>query len=286
MPGSCRWSSPSSRQNYPSDITRVQPLTPPLPGETGFFIGYGLFARTLFLARNDLTAGVPGLLGRCDRTYKISKVSNSAQTAHMFAGKIQMSSVLFQPRQALPFRNAPSATSSQLFLDTAEKVMHRPGKFNISAFTHPDRTSARPTLNQHSIPATWSARLTSSQFEGQARMVVKTQSRGGGVTGLHVGISNVRRYFPKHISVIELHLDHLEIHCRLEPAFWLGEPEIHDPRLCAWLISKNLRAHPSRAPVPLAMIPSGVNSFRLQPISMNGQALSQSKSRPAPRPAA
>jgi len=117
-------------------------------------------------------------------------------------------------------------------------------------------------------------------------MVVKTHSRGGGVTGLHVGNSNVRRYFPQHVSVIELQLDHLQIQCRLEPSFWRGEPEIHDPRLCAWLMSKNLREHPSRAPIPLALIPSGVNSFRLQPISINGQAPSQSKPRQAPRPAA
>ena len=116
-------------------------------------------------------------------------------------------------------------------------------------------------------------------------MVVKTQSRGGGVTGLHVGVSNARRYFPKNISVIELQLDHLQIHCRLEPGFWRGEPEIHDPRLCAWLISKNLHAQPNRAPVPMALIPTGANSFRLQLISLNELAASQSKPRQAPRTA-
>jgi hypothetical protein len=51
-------------------------------------------------------------------------------------------------------------------------------------------------------------------------------------------------------------------------------------------MSKNLHAHPSRAPIPLALIPSGVNSFRLQPISIDGQARSDSRSRPAPQPAA
>ena len=117
-------------------------------------------------------------------------------------------------------------------------------------------------------------------------MVVKTQFKGGGVTGLHVGISNVRRYFPQHISVIELQLDHLQICCRLEPGFWRGEPEIYDPRLCAWLMSKNFHAHAGRAPVPLALIPSGLNSFKLQPISSTGQTQSQSKHRQAPRPAA
>ncbi|MGA7830168.1 MAG: hypothetical protein WCA21_04330 [Terracidiphilus sp.] len=102
-------------------------------------------------------------------------------------------------------------------------------------------------------------------------MVVKTQSKGRGVTGLHVGVNNVRRYFPRHISVIELQLDHLQIQCGLSPDFWKGEPEIFDPRLCAWLESRHLHTKPNRASVPLAMIPEGKNSFRLQPVRMNGQ---------------
>lgn len=100
-------------------------------------------------------------------------------------------------------------------------------------------------------------------------MVVKTQSRSRGITGLHVGVNNVRRYFPKNMSVIELQLDHLQIQCGLAPDFWQGEPEIYDPRLCAWLESKHLHGKPNRAPVPLAMIPAGKNSFRLQPVSLN-----------------
>jgi hypothetical protein len=99
-------------------------------------------------------------------------------------------------------------------------------------------------------------------------MVVKTQSRGHGVTGLHVGEANVRRYFPKQISVVELQLDHLRILCGLDPDFWKGQPEIHDPRLCCWLESKNFNRRPDRSPVPLALIPSGENSFRVQPVSM------------------
>ena len=53
-------------------------------------------------------------------------------------------------------------------------------------------------------------------------MVVKTQSKGRGITALHVGASNVRRYFPKHISSIELQLGHLQIECGLKPDFWQG----------------------------------------------------------------
>jgi len=103
-------------------------------------------------------------------------------------------------------------------------------------------------------------------------MVVRTQCKGCGVTGLHVGASNVRRYFPKHIHFIELQLDHLQICCGLEPRFWKGEPEINDPRLCAWLEAKHLRAKPGQTPIPLAMIPEGENSFRLQPIHAGNHA--------------
>jgi hypothetical protein len=103
-------------------------------------------------------------------------------------------------------------------------------------------------------------------------MVVKTQSKGRGITGLHVGVNNVRRYFPKHIASIELQLDHLQIECGLKPNFWQGEPEIFDPRLCAWLESRHMHTQPDRTPIPLAMIPEGKNSFRLRPVYLNREA--------------
>jgi hypothetical protein len=103
-------------------------------------------------------------------------------------------------------------------------------------------------------------------------MVVKTRSKGRGVTGLHIGTSNVRRYFPKGISVIELQLGHLQIQCDLPPDFWQDQPDIFDPRLCSWLESHHLHAKPDRAPIPLAMIPEGENRFRLQPVRQHGQA--------------
>ena len=103
-------------------------------------------------------------------------------------------------------------------------------------------------------------------------MVVKTQSKGRGVTGLHVGANNVRRYFPKDISSIELLLDHLQIECGLKPDFWQDAPEFFDPRLCAWLEYRHMRAATDRSPIPLAMIPLGENSFRLQPVRLNAQA--------------
>jgi hypothetical protein len=112
-------------------------------------------------------------------------------------------------------------------------------------------------------------------------MVVRTQSKGRGLTGLHVGRANARRYFPKDVSAIELQLDHLQIQCMLVPGFWQDQPEIHDPRLCAWLESKNFRTRPDRTPVPLVMIPSGKNAFRLQTMGLNGQAKMRNLSAPA-----
>ena len=107
-------------------------------------------------------------------------------------------------------------------------------------------------------------------------MVVKTQTNAHGVVGLHVGVQNVRRFFPKNISVIELQLDHLQIQCDLKPNFWRGEPEIVDPRLCAWLEAKH-HSKPGRSPIPLAMIPAGDNCFRLQTVGAHSGA----KSKPA-----
>ncbi|MGA8043149.1 MAG: hypothetical protein WCA37_10130, partial [Terracidiphilus sp.] len=79
-------------------------------------------------------------------------------------------------------------------------------------------------------------------------MVVRTQCKGRGITGLHVGVNNVRRYFPKDISVIELQLDHLQIQCGLNPEFWHGQPDIFDPRLCAWLEARHMHGKCDRAP--------------------------------------
>jgi hypothetical protein len=99
-------------------------------------------------------------------------------------------------------------------------------------------------------------------------MVVKIQCKGREVTGLNVGASNARRYFPKNVSAIELQLDHLRIECGLSPDFWHGQPEIHDPRLCAWLESKAFNGKSCRTPMPVNLIPSGENSFKIGPASI------------------
>ncbi|MGB8262098.1 MAG: hypothetical protein WCE75_17195 [Terracidiphilus sp.] len=97
-------------------------------------------------------------------------------------------------------------------------------------------------------------------------MVVKTLSKGRTCTGLHVGTHNVRRYFPKDTSIIELQLDHLQIQCGLKPGFWQDEPQIDDPRLNLWLESRHISKSTDRSSIPLAMIPAGKNAFRLQPM--------------------
>jgi hypothetical protein len=102
-------------------------------------------------------------------------------------------------------------------------------------------------------------------------MVVKTQSKGPGVTGLNVGTTNAQRYFQRGSSFVELQLDHLQIECNLAPRFWDDQPEIFDPRLCAWLESKYLNSNSTRGPIPLALIPSGKNSFRLRVVPADDQ---------------
>lgn len=99
-------------------------------------------------------------------------------------------------------------------------------------------------------------------------MVVTSQCRGHRVTGILVGESNVQRFFPRNITEIELQLDHLRIECGLGPHFWNGQPEISDPRLGLWLESKDRNGNGRRAPVPLAMIPSGDNSFIVGPAQL------------------
>jgi hypothetical protein len=94
-------------------------------------------------------------------------------------------------------------------------------------------------------------------------MLVKSQCIGNRVFGLYVGENNVRRYFPRKVETINLQLDHLLIQCELAPSFWDGEPEIHDPRLCLWLESKQSRESNCRSSMPLYMIPTGEGDFVL-----------------------
>jgi hypothetical protein len=123
-------------------------------------------------------------------------------------------------------------------------------------------------------------KLIPSAIDRQASMVVTTQSKGREYVGLQVGASNARRYFPEGTAVIELQLDHLQIQCWLGPDFWQGQGEIHDPRLAAWLQSKNFAGKPGQTPVPLALIPEGNASFRLQTLTVNPHAKLKQQSAP------
>lgn len=103
-------------------------------------------------------------------------------------------------------------------------------------------------------------------------MMVEVQHKGCTITGLKVGVNNVRRYFPKDSSSVDLQLDHLHIQCDLQPAFWQNEPQISDPRLTAWLEAKNSNVRRERKPVVMAMVPTEKRSFRLQMVSPRAHA--------------
>lgn len=95
-------------------------------------------------------------------------------------------------------------------------------------------------------------------------MLVQVQQNGRSITGLNIGANNVRRFFPRRCSSVDLQLDHLQIQCELRPDFWKNEPQISDPRLSAWLEAKNLRDPKTRTPIFIALVRSDKRSFRLQ----------------------
>ena len=103
-------------------------------------------------------------------------------------------------------------------------------------------------------------------------MLVTSQCDGSRVTGLYIGAENVRRYFPRRVERIELRLDHLRIECGLTSLFWNGQPEIHDPRLCLWLESKQSHRRERRLPMSLAMTPCGEHCFTLGPVQPDDEA--------------
>ena len=111
-------------------------------------------------------------------------------------------------------------------------------------------------------------------------MVVKPQCNGHRITGIYIGVSNVRRYFPRRVEAIDLQLDHLRIQCGLTERFWEGDPEIRDPRLSDWLELKQLQGAGDRNSMPLAMTPLGENSFILVPASPEQHAQNKSAAVP------
>ena len=109
---------------------------------------------------------------------------------------------------------------------------------------------------------------TSSEVKKRGwTMIVTTQNKGRSgrsVTGLYIGLGNVRRHFSEGVRTIELELEDLRIECELKASFWRDQPEITDPRLCAWLKAKNARRESRRAPARVGMFPAGKRSFKLQ----------------------
>jgi len=101
-------------------------------------------------------------------------------------------------------------------------------------------------------------------------MIVRMQDRGRGVTSLRIGARNVKRYFTRSVSTVDFDLENVQIQCELGQDFWRDQPEIFDPRLCAWLTAKNSKWKAGGDRVVLVMVPAGTNSFRIIPTQPRG----------------
>ncbi|HUB53064.1 MAG TPA: hypothetical protein VL986_12995 [Terracidiphilus sp.] len=95
-------------------------------------------------------------------------------------------------------------------------------------------------------------------------MVVQIERKGRTVTGLHIGLRNVQRYFPAGRQSVDLVLGHLQICCKLPPAFWRDEPSISDPRLNLWLTAKAADDKQRQRHAQMSLIPAEGESFRLE----------------------
>ena len=96
-------------------------------------------------------------------------------------------------------------------------------------------------------------------------MIVKMQSNGHSITGIHMGVSDAQRFFPPGITSVDLELDHLRIRCKLRSDKIHDRAEISDPRLTAWLNEKYYWQKLPRTPVSVELSRSG-KSYRLQVI--------------------
>jgi hypothetical protein len=97
-------------------------------------------------------------------------------------------------------------------------------------------------------------------------MVVRTECKGNRVTGIYIGASNARRNFRKQVAAIEFELGHLRIGCELGPGFWHDQPRICDSRLCEWLQFKLYRERKRMIPLPLLLVQSGRNAYKVRPL--------------------
>lgn len=104
-------------------------------------------------------------------------------------------------------------------------------------------------------------------------MVVRTECKGRKVTGIYIGVRNARRNFPRRAAAVEFELGDLRIGCQLNPEFWRGQPRICDSRLCEWLEFKLYHERKHITPLPLALVQSGRNAFRLRPVNLPAVSL-------------
>lgn len=70
--------------------------------------------------------------------------------------------------------------------------------------------------------------------------------------------------FRKETAAIEFELGHLRIGCELSPGFWRDQPRICDLRLCEWLQFKIYRERRYMTPLPLVLVHSGRNAFKVR----------------------
>ena len=143
--------------------------------------------------------------------------------------------------------------------------------------------SEQGILTEDSLPQSGSLpplfpRLTSLTLKSRRNGSENTKQRPD-VTGLHVGASNVRRYFPRN--------------ARLSSCIWIisrysvgsgltfrrTSPRFSTRDLCMVGV-QDYHTRADHAPIPLAMIPAGKNSFRIRPVSFNEET-----QHPAPLPA-
>jgi len=141
----------------------------------------------------------------------ITSVFPAAAALNSCAGRV--------PQQARQNFTSASKYSSILF------PKWLPGPISCKQGIHP---SDSPFTIPHSVSLI--RKLASYHIERQvSHGRLKHKARDSASRCCNVGASNVRRYFPRNISSIELQLDHLQIQCGLKPNFWRGEPEIVRP---------------------------------------------------------
>jgi hypothetical protein len=95
-------------------------------------------------------------------------------------------------------------------------------------------------------------------------MLVSMQSDGHSITGIRMGMSDARRFFPQGLRSVDLELDHLRIQCDVRATESLDRAEISDPRLTAWLNEKLYWQKLPRTPVSAELVKSGKCAYRLK----------------------